>query len=115
MCGHRRCIGRTVQQRRPVVVVVGLRAAVSEFGALSAAVRRADAAYSAQLSASAALHFVGALVGAYLFCYGALLAAAETTSLADAVGGGARALNDLWRLSAVSGAAHCAHKQVRRV
>jgi len=89
--------------------VNGLSTVVTEFGLLGDVIGRTNGAYSIQLSLIVGLHFSGALVHVYLFCFHALT---KTVSW-DAVSiGVARALNNLWRLSVVSGSAHYAAKQV---
>lgn len=89
-----------------VAVSGRLPEAVSEFGVLNAAADRANCAYEAQLALAVGLHFAGALVDAYLFCLGAL-----TPGSVPSIDG-VRAFNDLWRVCAVTGAAHYAFKQV---
>lgn len=88
-----------------------LSSVVTEFGALSAVASRVNSTYTSQLSVATGLHFSGALVDVYLFCFQALTPAAGPWT-ADTIGG-VRALNCLWRLSAVSGSAHYAIVQVR--
>lgn len=89
--------------------VIGLTKIVSEFGALSNVVRRINRAYTVQLSLAIGLHFTGALVDVYLFCFHALSLDVPWTT--DSIGG-VRAINNLWRLSVVSSAAHYSSKQV---
>ncbi|VVC26216.1 Hypothetical protein CINCED_3A012599 [Cinara cedri] len=89
--------------------VAGLSAVASEFGALSGVAVRANDAYAGQLSLIVGLRFSGTLVDVYLCCFHALSLAAPWTT--DIIGG-VRAFNNLLRLSAVSGAAHYAFKQV---
>lgn len=88
---------------------VGLSTVVSDFGALSKVACRTNGAYVGQLSLIVGLHFAGALVDVYLFCFHVMTLTVPWT--ADTIGG-VRAFNNLWRLSAVSGATHYTVKQV---
>lgn len=113
---HRDCYGQhriSVTDIRPtggpLHRTAGLSAAALEFGALSGVAVRANGAYTGQLSLAVGLSFSGTLVDVYLCCFHALSLAAPWTT--DMIGG-VRALNNLLRLSAVSGAAHYAFKQV---
>jgi hypothetical protein len=86
-----------------------LSTVVSEFGALSDVAGRTNNAYTCQLSLAVGLHFSSVLVDVYLFCFHIVSLSVPWTI--DSVGG-ARTVNDLCRLSAISGAAHYAFKQV---
>ncbi|KAL4130722.1 hypothetical protein QTP88_008115 [Uroleucon formosanum] len=97
-------ISRTGPRRK----VIGLSTVVAEFGLLCDLTGRTNGAYVGQLSLIVGLHFSSALVHVYLFCFHALTKAVRWDVMSI---GGARALNNLWRLSVVSGSAHYASKQ----
>lgn len=106
---------RVWQSHRPLNLsisgprVIFLTTVVTEFGLLCDVTGRTNRAYAGQLSLIVGLHFSGALVHVYLFCFHALSKAMPWAAVSI---GGARALNNLWRLSVISGTAHYAAKQV---
>lgn len=94
---------------RPCRTASSLSSVVMEFETLSAVANRTNSAYTGQLSLATGLHFTGALIDVYLFCFQALTPDPWTVDMI----GGLRTVNSLWRLSAVSGSAHYVVTQVR--